>query len=83
MEASSTIIVCRRTFKKARKLYSSPETLFGKLSSRSALTNTLNIFSFGAQARDDATVVEKCIIAVVKIIDDRGVTVGGRPNSEK
>ena len=41
------------------------------------------MFSFGAQARDDASVVEKCIIAAVKIIDDRGAVVGGRPNSEK
>lgn len=36
---------------------------------------------FGAQARDDVTVVEKCIIAGIKIINDRGEDVGGRPNN--
>lgn len=38
---------------------------------------------FGAQARDDVTVVEKCIIARVKIIDDQGKTVGIRPVHDK
>ena len=38
---------------------------------------------FGAQARDDVTVVEKCIIARVKIIDDQGKTVGIRHVHDK
>jgi len=36
---------------------------------------------FGAQARDDVSVVEKCIIATIKIMNDRGEDVGGRPNN--
>ena len=38
---------------------------------------------FGAQARDDVSVVEKCIIATVKIINDRGQEVSSRPSTEK
>ena len=38
---------------------------------------------FGAQARDDVSVVEKCIIATVKIINDRGQEVSSRPTTEK
>ena len=38
---------------------------------------------FGAQAWDDVTVVEKCIIARVKILDDQGKTVGIRPAHDK
>ena len=38
-------------------------------------------FSFGAQARDDVSVVEKCIIANIKILNERGEDVGGRPNN--
>ena len=44
---------------------------------------TVTLSRFGAQARDDVAVVEKCIIARVRIIDDQGKTVGIRPVHDK
>ena len=38
---------------------------------------------FGAQVRDDSTVLEKCIIAKVKVLNDRGVDVGKRPENDR
>ena len=38
---------------------------------------------FGAQVRDDATVLEKCIIAKLKILNDRGTDVGQRPDTDR
>ena len=43
----------------------------------------MTLSRFGAQARDDVAVVEKCIIARVRIIDDQGKTVGIRPVHDK
>jgi len=51
--------------------------------SESTVLYSDDIIRFGAQARDDVTVVEKCIIARVKILDDQGKTVGIRPAHDK
>jgi len=41
-----------------------------------------DVVRFGAQARDDASVVEKCIIAKIKVLNDRGEDIIGlRPNN--
>jgi len=40
-----------------------------------------DVVRFGAQARDDASVVEKCIIAKIKVLNDRGEDMGQRPNT--
>jgi len=42
-----------------------------------------DIIRFGAQVRDDSTVLEKCIIAKVKVLNDRGVDVGKRPENDR
>jgi len=44
---------------------------------------TNDIIRFGAQVRDDATVLEKCIIAKLKILNDRGTDVGQRPDTDR